>query len=1811
MKRIMHAMITIMLFIQQLAMIPFTVIAEDWSNDKGLQIDSITIIDNDTLETVDSVIDGDSIKIAVQYENTTEEKQSRHIELPEAIHVPSSDGDLLDEETGESIGTYTLSPDYIDLTVIEQTAGSFLVDATIDTGTDEEAAVAFIFAADGERFEQTLTVKPQKTTETIEFEEARHDEAEEDNKDSVDTEEDQSDFSASNEHTFEDLEEDERDKEEQAEQTDEQIDEEVTDEANASTEEDSQDEIEEGRATEEQVRFTDVRFTDREGTVFNADNPLDLNASSIGRLDFSWFLIDGHTVSAGDTYTFNLPDEFRPVSGTSGLLGDVGTWSVTQEGTVLFTFNEGVEGDDVRGSFFFEVALDEEALSDQIQQEIAFDIVPEFVVSFPVIPKNSRLIDKEGTINNEGFNSTEAFWTIDINTALDTMVNPVVSDQLPEFMAYQSDSLEITVLRMTPQGERIEEERLDTAAYSVSVEEGKLVIDLSGLNEDQLRQAYRIRYTTDIIEPETGFDGAQTFTNSAVLASDGQNHTTTSTVSSGYGLAIEKLSPRYDSTLQTFDWTINYNFNEKLIDQGSATLADTWTPENVMALKEGSFQVFEVSIDNQGQPIRSASPVSSSLYTLDIRADNSGFDLQFNDLIDRQAYQIVYTTRLTGQQGTGIVESGGRVINEILTGTEASSGSSGAFGQQGLRKRHVATDIGRKQIDWELRINRNSYTMNNLVLTDTFEGDGLSLLPNDDNYSGFELKLLTIEGEEFTGYTIDYTEAQAEEAGGFVLTFTESIDFPLTLRYSTRFERNSDGTATYANTAKIEWEEGDRTFSSDSGRVSSGSTGLTASNGVKNGRYNAVTRETTWSVFANYARLPIGEDFEIRDRLPGNQQWLMDSFEVFSYEVAANGDRINEQVLNDNQFTLEFVEDNEVFVVSLDDSLKGERLAVGVRFNTEFTDGWVRDAVIDNVATVTNNEETIRLEASVEVPFGGVFADKSGQQTGQFSERIDWEIKLNPNRSRVTEFKLTDTPDLNAQLVPESFVLYQADVSADGVLSKSETILTEGQDYNLVLAIDEETGEQSFELTFPSEITEAYILTYSSLIDPLVSQGEAITNAFRVEGNTVEFLELTDEEISVFKSNQGGGDGSSIRGSLLIQKADPAETLLPGAEFELLTERGSQVLRRGRTDENGQLRFGGLRRGTYLLREVEAPERYVIDEDLAAGRLITLNHDEDEQVTEFSAQNRRTQVDIRKVSPSGRIRSDFVFSVLSETGEVIRENILAENGRAVVEDLDPGQYFVQEVQAPEGFILNTERFPFTVAIKEDGTQPVPTIEIMNYQGQVRWQKEDQAGNALAGARFEIRNSNGDSVAEPVSNRNGRVQVSNLAPGNYTVRETRSAEGYIRDTDEKSFSITAENSGQPDIVQLSSWTNYQGTVRLIKTDASGEILPGAVFELRQGDQAISEWTTDEAGVITVENLEPGEYSFVEVQAPEGFAINTEPVTFEIKSEHSGEPVLIMLDDFINYQGSIELIKTDKDGAGLSGAVFEVRDDNDLLIQDGIVSGDNGSIRVTDLAPGSYRLREIQSPEGFITNTEQLEFEISDRNAGELETIDLGTFENFQGDVLLQKTDAEGAPLEGARFTLYKEGERLFSDLITDDLGMLEVKQLAPGSYRLVESQAPEGFIKNTVERLFTVPNEHTGVLETIEVDPVINYQGSIRLEKTDQNGEALADATFDLLKEGERLSEWTSNQEGIIEINDLAPGDYTLVETSAPDGFIRNTTPVSFQIFAESEDEPEQLDLGSFENVQGSVQFQKITSQGEALSDPVFSLYRDGEKVRTD
>ncbi|OTP26397.1 MSCRAMM family protein, partial [Enterococcus mundtii] len=145
--------------------------------------------------------------------------------------------------------------------------------------------------------------------------------------------------------------------------------------------------------------------------------------------------------------------------------------------------------------------------------------------------------------------------------------------------------------------------------------------------------------------------------------------------------------------------------------------------------------------------------------------------------------------------------------------------------------------------------------------------------------------------------------------------------------------------------------------------------------------------------------------------------------------------------------------------------------------------------------------------------------------------------------------------------------------------------------------------------------------------------------------------------------------------------------------------------------------------------------------------------------------------------------------------------------------------------------------------------------------------DNDTKNPLAGAQFKIVDDSGETVLENlISDNNGRVNTGLMKPGNYQFIETEAPNNYILDTKPVDFTVSP---GITTPIQLIKTNTISGSVTLTKTDEdTGETLPGAVFELQtnQGKNVQKGLTTDKTGKLSVKDLAPGEYQFIETKAP---------------------------------------------------------------------------------------------------------------------------------------------------------------------------------------------------------------------------------------------------------------------------------------------------------------------------------------------------------
>ena len=469
-----------------------------------------------------------------------------------------------------------------------------------------------------------------------------------------------------------------------------------------------------------------------------------------------------------------------------------------------------------------------------------------------------------------------------------------------------------------------------------------------------------------------------------------------------------------------------------------------------------------------------------------------------------------------------------------------------------------------------------------------------------------------------------------------------------------------------------------------------------------------------------------------------------------------------------------------------------------------------------------------------------------------------------------------------------------------------------------------------------------------------------------------------------------------------------------------------------------------------------------------------------------------------------------------------------------------GTITIQETKSPEGYLLNDTVYVAKTDIVNGTvrTTNLPTddkaAQETPYEGTISIQKFLGGSNAVKAsepdAEFQIYlKSAGSYDASPEDSRqtittdaNGYAVTKRLPYGTYTIHQTKGNNKYyfINDID---VTISDNNANYHKILENTPIEFY---LKMVKKDAdTGNTVnvAGATFELYDengskvsfktmtsaGVQTFDSFTTNENGcVYTLEKLLKGNYTLVETKAPEGYVLDSTPVSFTVSentyTEDGGTEIVVVEKADKAVTGQLTVTKVgevldkwdaataDNDNhfvykkANIQGASFTLTAKEDIKTADNngyayragdvvaeFTTGADGSSVIDNLPLGSYVLTETKAPAGFVIDTDPVD--VTFTYAGQTVDIvkDSKTVEDERQKIAVDanKTDAATMnPLLNTVFALYADEDIVNHDgtVIIKKGAMIErqttnalgkavfVSDLPLGHYIVKEIDSPTGY-----------------------------------------------------------------------------------------------------------------------------------------------------------
>lgn len=794
-----------------------------------------------------------------------------------------------------------------------------------------------------------------------------------------------------------------------------------------------------------------------------------------------------------------------------------------------------------------------------------------------------------------------------------------------------------------------------------------------------------------------------------------------------------------------------------------------------------------------------------------------------------------------------------------------------------------------------------------------------------------------------------------------------------------------------------------------------------------------------------------------------------------------------------------------------------------------------------------------------------------------FSEsNVKAYVEGNSQRTKTITFQADQLQTITFNL-PQGVKLVNVSTGKTSAAGASVEISGGTQFYLTAPLTQAEDVNAEFSTTMKGSIDKEYsaykIVTGSGTQDLALVFGEGVGNEKYVDFKVTWTKEC---KVSIVKKDQD--TGNALAGAVYGIYSDPECTKL--------------IAQMPATDQNGasQITLEKTQEVVYL-KEISVPTGYQIDTKscnvtLSIGK-TTIKNVTDKRVNariSLAKQDAETGNEAQgdatlKGAVYGLYAREDIVHPDGRTGILYKKDTLItslttdKNGEADVTDLYLGKYYVKELTAPVGYVLNATEHD--VDCSYEGAT-VPTVErtavcketvikqpfqiikaanngktdadLLQGVGFSAWLVSDLKVNADGSYDFNSADPvvlTADGQTEMFTDEKGYAKSIPLPYGTYVVRETTSKHNFAP-VDDFIVKITENQPDTPQTWRVLLDNEFKAKLKIIKKDDETQksvLLANTEFKVYDLDNGKyveqttsypkptvhkSYFTNEEGYLVLPNNLKPGNYRIEEVTAPEGYTISKNYVTVSVDTDTAylidpitGDAVIDV--EYTNHPVKGQL-KIYKQGEMLTGYEKDFQ------------------YEMRGLAGAEF---EVYAAENIYTADHQVD--------------------------------------ENGKRTMYFAKDALVATVTTGEDGYATVKNLPLGSYYVKEKNAPESYVLNTVPENveFTYTDQNTAVVKK-EISVTDERQKvSITVEKQDQEtGKTVAGAVFGiynskdiksvdgklLVKADTLLQKMTSDDEGqAVCTLDLPLGSYYVKELQAPDGYVSSDEVLAFDASYQGQD----------------------------------------------
>ena len=662
------------------------------------------------------------------------------------------------------------------------------------------------------------------------------------------------------------------------------------------------------------------------------------------------------------------------------------------------------------------------------------------------------------------------------------------------------------------------------------------------------------------------------------------------------------------------------------------------------------------------------------------------------------------------------------------------------------------------------------------------------------------------------------------------------------------------------------------------------------------------------------------------------------------------------------------------------------------------------------------------------------------------------------------------------------------------------------------------------------------------------------------------------------------------RGGLDIIKTSE-DGIVADIEFTVTGDNFNQTVK---TDKNGKINIPNLLPGKYTVTE-KTPERYVDQQ----SQTVTVENGKTATVS-FKNILRRSEIVIQKKDMESKKiipLAGFGFQIKNADGTLVKadgKDTFYTDKTGTIKfpiQLPYGKYQLIEVKAGTGYVLDKTPIDFNV----DGSKTVITLE--------KYNKAEKGTITIFKLGDIYKTVTEETVTAPTEATEPVTEPESLP----VTTEGTTLPTDITESTEPSVAVepTEEVTEPEEITRYIPvfGEGYLEGAEFEITAAEDIITPDGVVHYKKG-AVVDTITTAKNGKAVSKQLYLGKYLIRETKSPYGFIKNSK--SYPVTLSYAGETVEVTNTDLTvhNQREKAEvslkkiLERYEKLNIGteteLTKVAFAIYANEDITAEDGKFIPKDGLIEIvycdeegnvkfeTELPFGKYYVQEYSTDSHYVIDDTKYEFEFAYSEDLDVEEVHVNEGKEIEnklkrGTVTTTKVDEEYPEnkLSGAVFEVYADadGDGKFNadvDILIDtmtesetDKGNYSLGDLPTGGYFMYEKTAPKGFVKDDDYHYFEIKED--GEVANVENKAGVGFinkpiTGELEITKRDvATGKLLPNAGFRIKDEnGNIVAEGYTDKNGVAKFK-LRYGKYTYEEFDAPDGYILDSKPYSFEI----------------------------------------------------